>query len=163
MGLSPLSSHVVITKSNGGTVGGSAGVLVESGSLTGIDMESTAFETGYLFEPGTGQSVQFNHFTQAHADFNSLYGWHFAGTGTIYAFTCLDCESGSNAAFAPFKSLSGSGFQIDNGNTFTLTNPQVLNNGGLGIAVASAVTNVEIGGILSLPGAAATRIVTNNL
>jgi hypothetical protein len=131
---------------NGGTVAGSVGIDLRSGSITAASVESVQFERGVFIHPDASSSADWSSFYEVLADSNSLYGWHFAGSGSIWGIQCINCWAGTNGALAPYNTLNARGFRIENGDGISLIAPRVINNGCTGIDVFSGAKNVEISG-----------------
>jgi hypothetical protein len=131
---------------NGGTVAGSVGIDLRSGAIFASDVEAVQFERGVYIHPDRSQTALWSSFYNVLCDTNALYGWHFAGSGPIWGIECIDCWAGTNAVTAPYRSVSGAGFRIENGDAIILAHPRVINNGGHGIDVYSGTKNLEISG-----------------
>lgn len=127
----------------GNGAAGSRGIVVtESGGDWFKDVEAVVFEVGISFVPPEGKWITWSNLNNVLADTNTLYGFHFGGSGAITGLSCGRCWSASNG----LSTLNGVGFQIDRGSGLSFVDSRVINNGGHGLVAGAAVSDLAISG-----------------
>lgn len=130
--------------SEAAAVGSRGIVITQTGGDAFVDVESNQFEVGVLLSPPTDKIVEWTSFVNVSADQNTVHGFQFLGSGSglIQGISCVRCWSGTNG----LSTINGRGFIVHNGRAITITDSWVVNNGGHGIDVWSAATDVEVSG-----------------
>lgn len=131
----------------GSSTAGSKGIsITRSGGDWFKDIESVLFEIGVELSPPAGSLVGWLNFDNVLADTNTLHGFNFDGSGAISGVSCMRCWASSNG----MSTTAGRGFRVAAGAGLTFTDSRVINNGGHGVEVGGAPTDIAIqGGIFA--------------